>query len=332
MKPPRITQRWLARGLRLTVTLILLSVLLARVDWQTMQVALRSLDIGLVGLAWCCFLGIAGLEVVRLRVVMAPASLPLRSLLRVHVAGAFFGNFLPGQVGADLYKALKLSAPSGSFASSASLILLLRVIGMVTLLLGAVAAAVPHWPMVVTWLEVAGPPAVSDAGFAWPVVAGAIVLGLAGIAVLVCFSRGPVQTVARGTIRKLGVESWRAVRAVRPGQIAILFLLSAIILVLRVYVLDFLVLATGVELRFSEGLLVVSLATLLTLLPISFAGLGVREGLVVFGLTQLAVGYEGALLVAVLGRVFILVISLAGGIWLLATEVQTRAPASADLP
>ena len=63
---------------------------------------------------------------------------------------------------------------------------------------------------------------------------------------------------------------------------------------------------------------------------ISIAGLGVREGLVVFGLTSLAVSYEDAVLVAFLGRAFIILISIVGGAWLVVTAKPGAAAPSTD--
>jgi glycosyltransferase 2 family protein len=79
-------------------------------------------------------------------------------------------------------------------------------------------------------------------------------------------------------------------------------------------------LAWGLELpiTFVEALIVVPTVLLLTTLPVSVAGWGVREGAMVAGFGFLGIPAEGALTVSVLFGVAQILVSLPGGVvWML---------------
>ena len=76
-------------------------------------------------------------------------------------------------------------------------------------------------------------------------------------------------------------------------------------MLMRIAMFYFLVHSVGYFIAFDEVLIVVALAMIAMMLPISVAGIGVREGVIVFLLYLFHVPYESATVVALLSRLFL---------------------------
>lgn len=288
---------------------VLLGLLLGRVDWGFMADSVRRLEIVPVALAGLSFLGIALLEVGRLHLVLGPFAPGARTLVRLHVIGAFFGNFLPGQLGADLYRVHVLGRLDRNVARPLALVVLLRLVGLAVLLAAALVSVPLRGQELTEWLLAHA--TVSTVSWTAGLVAVLAVLALGAALLSSIWAR-------RGSRAKAFLDQTReAFLSVTRGRMAGLVALSFLVLGARILVLDFLVAGVGANLVLVDTLMVVVLATLITLIPISFAGLGLREGVVTLLLVHLGVGYEDAVLVALLGRAFILLFSGAGGVWLI---------------
>ncbi len=304
----------------LAVTAALLGCLLWRVDWVLMISALDRIQVAAVGFALSSFLAIAALETMRLRVVLTPFSLRWIELARLHVIGTFFGNFLPGQLGADLYKVVVLRPFDGSAARPLSLVLLLRAIGL-AVLLAAVLAGIPFYGPALLQQSVSLRP---DFGLTMLAAVGATIVALVAM-----LWRPRFRTMLAERGARFVSRAHQALRGVTGRNVAGLVGLSILVLMARALVVYFLAVAVGSVLDFADAMFVVALATMITLTPISFAGWGLREGAVTLLLVQLAMVYEEAVLIALTGRAFILLLSGAGGIWLVCElAFGKRAPAT----
>ena len=272
-----------------------------------MASALDRIRVGAFGLALLSFLSIAALEMMRLRVVLTPFGLRWTQLVRLHVIGAFFGNFLPGQLGADLYKVVVLRPFDQSVARPLTLVLLLRAIGL-AVLLAAVLLGLPIYGPALLQQGLSLRP-----GLGVPVLAA---IGATAIVVTLALSRPRFRRVLAERAARFSSRAREASLALTGRNVAVLVGLSMLVLVARALVVYFLAAAVGSTLPLADAVFVVALATLITLVPISFAGWGLREGAVTLLLVQLALTYEEAVLVALTGRAFLLLLSAAGGIWL----------------
>lgn len=306
--------------LKLAISLGLVTILLWRIDWAALSSAGRELRILFVGLAFLAFFAVAFFEVGRLRVVLSHLRIGAFGLWRMHVIGAFFGSFFPGQVGADLYKVVALRSADGGTTRIATLILLLRAYGFAILIAGAAGST---WLLRSELRNWSGLVATStQVSFVWADHWFVLLSSLLGLSLIFLALRQRWDIASR--FWALPERVWSAVALIQPAQVAWLLVLSVFILIARTMLLYFLVLAVGAPFQLGVALWVSSLATLMTLVPISFAGLGVREGSVVLLLVQFSVSYENAVLVALLGRAFIVLLSLAGGLWLLVEAVTPR--------
>jgi len=110
-----------------------------------------------------------------------------------------------------------------------------------------------------------------------------------------------------------------------------LLLLSCVIHVFSVIVVWLLARALEIEVAWGSLMVVVPIATLLATVPISIAGWGVRESVVVIGLGYAGVQYEEALVLSILYGISMLLISLYGAVLWLSNVVAASIKGSNDV-
>jgi len=98
----------------------------------------------------------------------------------------------------------------------------------------------------------------------------------------------------------------------------IIIILSVLIHLISVVAVMIMAIGLGINVEFGGFLLIVSLVGLIMVVPISIAGWGVREGVMVVGFGYLGVVPEAALALSILFGLLVLTVSLPGGIiWVL---------------
>lgn len=250
--------------------------------------------------------------------------LPFRRLMSLYWIGTFFNNFMLSNVGGDAVKVVDLALADGrgGLARALAGTLLDRVLGLMAL-------------MGVALLAAGGLGGATPAGLPWWVL-GVTAVPLFCIGGLLLSRRA--GAIAEATLRRVG---WgrAADRACRlsselrsfrlaPGLLARLFLLSLVVQGTRV--LTHVAVARAMELPLrTEQLLglfvVVPVLGVVTTLPITFNGLGLRE--LTASRTMPALGIEPADAVAMqLATYFVqVVLSLVGGGLLLRRALRPRA-------
>jgi uncharacterized membrane protein YbhN (UPF0104 family) len=263
--------------LRIAGSALLLGWLVLRTDWSRLASAFADLD-------WPLWLAGVGLSLVipvvsglRWQLFARPLGFDARArdYVRFTFIGMFFGLFLPS-VGADVVRAWYLDAGSGRKRAALLSVLLDRVLGLAVLLAVVVGAAVIYPESLPGWVQ---------AGIAL-VTAGAA----AGSAVALFALWRPGRSVALQRLRDRLVHLARHRYAV-GGALG----LSVLIQAGHILVVWLIGLALGVEVPAAYYWLVVPLVSLVTLVPISINGIGVREASMVVLLAPLGVREETAL-------------------------------------
>lgn len=207
------------------------------------------------------------LAAVRWRLLLGPGAPRLSALIHLYLVGAFFSLFLPTAVGGDAFRATMVARSAPEPEAAVLSVVLDRVFGVVALLLFGVAGVLLD------------PASASGLGvrLAGALAPGRLLLlvsaGLTGLAILALLARRQPR------LRALPATLAAALRAtLARGRSAALALLVSLA-VQALMVLLWMVIARGVGLslpasRFLVGVPLVSLATML---PLSLAGLGVRE-------------------------------------------------------
>jgi len=309
-----MNRKWAALALKLAVSGALIWFLLANMDLadaaaRLVQVSPVVLLIAGVGFIVQMVLGAGRWETV-MKAIGSP--LPFAKAVEIFYVGAFFSQALPGSVGGDAVRMYKAYQLGHVLPRAVNGVILERVATVFALVL-LVAAVQPFFL-----------PMVGDEEARWivPAVFVFLALTLGGLAVVMFLDRLPPS-----------LHRWRAVRGLaylgadahkmflRPGPLVRVLawsLLGHVNLTLIVFVLG---LGLGLEITWLDCLALFPPVVLVTTLPVSIAGWGVREGAMVAAFSVVGVPVEGAFALSILVGLMSVVMSLPGGlIWLVGSD------------
>jgi uncharacterized protein (TIRG00374 family) len=241
-------------------------------------------------------------------VIMRHQHLGMRLLatVRISFVGAFFNQLLPSSIGGDVARAWYVYRNGYSKGLSVIAVLSDRIYGMLLL----VCLAIMFFPVLVYF-------SVDHAAL---MVLAALILS-ASLALIAAFwlDRLPAWTT-RWTLANHLCSLSRATRAIAADRRARVPVFGLSLIVHLVTVLATLLLLAAVvpqpNLLFCAAL--VPIITLIATVPVSIAGWGVREGLMIYGLGLANVPKEAALVVSILLGLSLAAVGAVGGIaWLI---------------
>lgn len=306
-----MTKKRLLIALKVAISVGLIWFLLSKVDLGAARDRVLAADPSLLIAAMAvlvCQIGIgSGRWWSVMRAIGAP--LPWLELTRLFWIGGFFSQVLPSSAGGDpvrIYMAYKDGLPLDKAFNGVFLERAVTVVALVLL----VAMVQP------LFLPKLNP----EAGMLNLVVLGALAGGAVfGLALLMSLDRLP-ESLARFRIVRgmhaLAADTRRLFLSPGPAALALVFgLLTHVNMAFVVYLLG---LALDVPATWLDYLVLMPVVILITTLPISIAGWGVRESAMVSALGLVGVPSDGALVLSIsLGVMAIFVMLPAGVIWLI---------------
>jgi uncharacterized protein (TIRG00374 family) len=312
-----------------SVTAVLLILLVGRLDLN----ALWGLFVRLPG--WFYLLSLAVVlagQVMyawrwRLLLVAAGVRAPFRAVIRQYFIGVFVNNFLPSTIGGDVAKVYLLGREYGYRPVTAS-VLLDRILGLGLL---AAFAAITLWvlPMPAPIIEAARL-AVSGVALIAFTALGIAAVGTGGLPARVS-SLGPRVVRFAERLQRLRVDMAAALDTPALIVQAAAVVAAYFIAVSAVYVMFFMIQA-GTAPSFVMTLGLVMTATVLSNVPISLNGLGLREQLHVVLLAPVGVQSEVAVAISLLLFGHLLLGSLVGLVfWMQARAVSPNVTARIEV-
>jgi uncharacterized protein (TIRG00374 family) len=310
---PRRIGRFIFLG-KLLFSVLLLTILFQRADLavflRTLQALPLQLFLGCVGLY---FLGYVISTVRWQRLLFAEGiRLPLWRLALVYFEGAFFNLFLPTLIGGDIVRGYAIYRITRGHDASIASILVDRLSGFAALIVIALVA------LGLAYGEVRDPQV------------AAMILGVAAafftmIAVLL---NERVKTYASGLLRGIGLTRFQvklqgmveALHRYRGHHRALSQALLLSALLQGLIILTYYLIGTGLNLGvpIAYFFLYVPLITFVAMLPVSVAGLGVREGGAVYFFAKVGVDAATALSMSLAWFSLTLIVSSLGGLAFLA--------------
>ena len=296
--------------LKIAVSAGLIALVLSEIDLGALKDRLLAPDA--TGLTGAVLLAVVQVQVVAWRFgrVLAVLGRPITLIgaLTINMIGLFFNQSLPSTVGGDAMRVWRLVRGGSSLGPAVSGVLLDRI----TALIGIVLLIVATLPILFA--------VVDDRQ---PVIAFTVVvaIGIAGLALTLAIRRIPAR-----------LERWRVVRGIaaliadlrrivfdRRHALPVLgvAVVGHLITTLIVYSLA---LAYGVAVGYLECLVLVSPVMLISVVPISIAGWGVREGAMVAAFALVGITAADALVVSVAFGLLNVLIGLPGGLVFLLTK------------
>lgn len=296
---------------RIALSVALLLALLSRVDLSALAAMLGRAAPALVLAALALHVGGYILRAYKWQVLLVSRGMqvPYRTLLGYYFVGNFFSNFLPTAVGGDVVRAVDIARRTGRPVDSATSIFVERLTGFVALTaIGAVFTALN--------LSTLGDTPLLPALALLALAEAAAVVLLLSLGTL-AHSRLLRAVPNLGGWRRIASKLADALAAYRHSRGALLWsmALSLIFQVSWIYTAYLAALAIGLSLPFWSFLVFVPAIDVLTLVPISLNGLGLREGgFVFFYVTFLKITPEEAASLALLVFLLRLVVSTVGGL------------------
>ena len=301
---------------KLAVTGALAWYLVDKVDLQKSGEHLATFDIGwgmpALGIVVLLFF----IAAFRWQIYARALSIPLSvgTAFRLYLIGQFFGQVLPAGIGGDALRVWLLSRRGVAVGVGAVSVVLERLTG----LLGLLVLMAVLLPLTFSYVD--------DTAARLTV---AFLLAAGGISTIVGLSFVPHlikrwRTVALvSKLAELASDTRRVGFMLKPALSA--FTLSLMMHLLSVLTIYFLARGLNMEITALECLALVPVVVLISTLPISLAGWGVREGAMVAALTFAGVETSEALALSILFGLTLLVVSLLGAIfWLI--QRRSKAP------
>jgi glycosyltransferase 2 family protein len=311
----RLPVRRTLLALKIVVTVALLGAVLAAADLPALGRLLRAVSPAFFSLAVAALLLQTLVLAVRLHAIVAAIGRPIGAgaAIELSFVGALFNQALPSAIGGDAIRAWRLRADGRPWRSAVNAVLLDRGGGVLVLAVLAAFAVVVEPSGVFAPLRLV----------LWAVV----VAGLMGLAAIAAADRLPLlPRAARRLLTSSGLPpAARTVFATRVAPLA--GTLSAASHLLAALAAYWLAAALGVELAFGTFVTAALCMLLATMVPLSYAGWGIREAGAVWLLARAGVPTETALAISVLFGAALFVASLPGLTFWFAPIADRETPA-----
>lgn len=286
------------------VSVLIVGWLAWRTDWGKFAQALAGVQMSWLGMALALYLVIQATSALRWQLLARPLGFErsFGEFARFYLVGMFFNLFLPTSVGGDVVRAWYLHRPGSSrmaaflsvFVDRASGLLVLLLIGLVGMLTSPVV--LPDHLRYGVYL-----------------LGGSAAAGIAGLGL--CGLLG--QRMGRIQRMVLGMRVFLSC----PGLVVAATGLSVVVQGANVALLWLVGKALGLDVPFAYYVVMVPMVSLLTMLPISVNGIGIREGATILFLAAAGISEAQAISLSVLWFMVFTMASLLGGIVYLLGDV-----------
>ena len=300
--------------LKIGASVALLYWLIATIDWTQFARTVRAIPgqrlaagllVAFLGQLLCAW---------RLRVLLHVQSVDVRYLfcVRLTFLGLFAGNFLPSTIGGDAVKIVLLARQGVGTAVSTLSVAADRLLGLAAfaLLLPTVLTA-PHILGLQSFensARVAG--LVAVAGFA--AIAGLVFLLLRSSKSRMAASSGRGRFANMMSTVTSTLSRWTK----RPGDLLFAMAVSLAAALAGIVSVWIQAQPMGLSLTLIDFIAVYALVYFAALVPVSLNGVGVQEMAFVYLLPRLGANPEQAMALALMARLFLVVISLPGAIFM----------------
>jgi uncharacterized membrane protein YbhN (UPF0104 family) len=316
-------RRILLSTLKILVSAALLYFSLRKVDLAELVARIDVSSLGWIGVAIAVTFLQIFIGVLRWREISAEcgAPLPTRQAMRFNVIGTFFNQTLPSSIGGDAMRLWLLARDAGWRAATYS-IFVDRAVGLIALAIIIVASLPWSYDLIRD----------PDGRYALLVVDFAALAAGAGFLVLGRLQWPWLQSLlATRHFHACSVIANRALFSAQRGPKLVVYSLS--VHVLTVVIAWCVIKSIAAPVLFSQAFQLVPPVMLITMLPVSIAGWGLREATM-----ELAFGYaglvtsEGVNVSLLFGMVIFIVGAIGGLVWIFGAEKAAKGTAPIEIP
>ncbi len=299
-------------SLKIIITCIFFIAIFSNTDFDATITILTGADIMFVILALFVLVAEQFIATTRWLIVLnwLKINISYSSTLRYIWIGAFFNQALPSSVGGDALRGYFLCKHKNCSIGAATVgVLLDRVVAMFSLTL-LIASTLPLWFKLVT-----------D-----PIINGSVIIVIIGlfvsIGIGITLDFMPNKWTHWKIVQGVVTLSQNSRKIIFSYYGLVLIALSLSIQLSFVFAVWILAHSMGLDVNFVDVLLIIPITNLITVLPISIAGWGVREVVIITGLGFLGVSPEAALALSIFYGLLILVSAIPGAIYWLQSKVR----------
>lgn len=308
-------KKWVLTLFKIIVSVSLLGYLFNKVDFQGILDSLARVSYWYLFFAALILLLQAVGGAIRLSMVLKSISarISLRAALHIMFIGLFFNQTLPSSIGGDAMRIWRIRRHGFPLRTAINSVLLDRLIALMALGLFMLIS----YPILYRLVE-------NSLLRALVIMAGLALI--AGFTVLYYFRKIPRRFYGlriTEEIRHMSSEAHQIVRHPRrSGKIVLLSVVMHIMTGMAIYEVAR---GLGLSVGMLECIVLTPPISLLTVLPISMAGWGVREAGMVTALAFAGIAAHDALIVSILFGLLLMLISIPGGIFWLYTHSEFQA-------
>jgi glycosyltransferase 2 family protein len=295
------------------VSVGLLALVLTRIDFNRVWEQFQLLSPSFIIFALLFYTGCQWLSCWRWRVVLWSSghSAPMSSLLSSYFAGMFLNIFLPGALGGDVYRVYQVAKSTKDSEVALVSVFLERFTGLAALSALAIIGLPPAFKLIGRWDII--------------LLFAACVGSLVGAVLLISSPKLLMlaepwliklrlgKVVARFTKIQILLRQFAQHRQALALSMGLSFLLQLAI----VYYHYIIAQQLKISVSYLELLVFIPIIVVVTLLPISLGGIGLKEGLWVYLFSRIGLGSEQALLLSLTITVLGWILSLPGAVILL---------------
>lgn len=244
----------------------------------------------------------------RILLLVKNIKLSIINIIQVDYASTFLSLFVPSSISLDLFRGYGLSKEVASKNQVASSIVVDRALSLFALLMVAITSAFLFYGTIET-------PEVAYSSFSILAIFVSTVLILNNKYVIRYFSRYKKLIRKYMILKKLNelrhsINEYKYYR----DKLVKVFLLSLLMQICRILVYYFAALALNVDMPFKYFMIFTPIVMFLVMLPISLAGVGLREGGFVFFFSKVGVLPSTAFAISALVSFIIIISILPGGL------------------
>jgi uncharacterized protein (TIRG00374 family) len=305
---------------RILISAGLLALVAASIDWQTLGDTISGANWGWFVLAVALVLAALGVGGVRWHFLLQAARIPssLGFSVRAYVIGAFSNSVLPTAVGGEFVRGWLVARSGKPLARALTSVVVDRISALACLL-------------ILAWLAVGVDPGAIPGSLAALLAAATAAMALAGVAAILILRREGLGRLLPERLRPWASEVASVLRVYlrdRDLQLRVL-LLGLAFQILTIGSGWAIGKALGLGLEPEVLAVVIPLALIATLVPISLAGFGVREGAFIALLGEVGVSAADATLFSLLSFAAITIASAPGAIAVVVRHERLQAPPDA---
>ncbi|MEM7064806.1 MAG: lysylphosphatidylglycerol synthase transmembrane domain-containing protein [Cyanobacteria bacterium P01_B01_bin.77] len=299
--------------IKITVSVILLIFIVTQVDFSQAWQHVQMLSWPFVVFTLLFYTGLQWLSCWRWQIVLQSQgyNIRLRSLMSSYFAGMWLNIFLPGSLGGDIYRVYQVSQTTQDSESALVSVFLERFTGLAALSAIAVMGLPPafqlvgHWDIIALFLGAVG------------ALVGAVLLIMSPR--LLRWAEPWLMRLRLGAIAVRFTKIQTLLRQFSKNRSAVLSSIGlSFVLQFGIIVYHFLIAQQlAISISFLALVVFIPIVVVITLLPISLGGLGLKEGLWIYLFSRVGLSPEEAVLLSLTVTVLGWLLSVPGGLILI---------------